>query len=87
MVDHTGNIWTNRAGAYTRCSHSPCSKKASPVITDHDCCGRCRRAPDCLALAQESYDGPGTFDHKYFEVMLRPGVCDICGEPPERHRR
>ncbi|ACZ83286.1 hypothetical protein Aros01_08771 [Streptosporangium roseum] len=44
-----------------------------PPITDHDCCGRCRRGWDCLSAAQRDYDGPGNFAHTYFaEMFLNP---------------
>jgi hypothetical protein len=75
--------WTNHAGGYYVCSH--CSKKVNPTITGHDCCGRCSRGRGCLRAAQRDYDGPGSFAHTYFEALLRPGVCTVCGEPPEAH--
>lgn len=77
--------WTNHAGGYYVCSHTGCSKKVNKTITDHDCCGRCSRGWDCLRAAQRDYDGPGGFSHTYFEGLLRPGVCTVCGEPPEAH--
>ncbi|WP_143659594.1 hypothetical protein [Streptomyces sp. MP131-18] len=42
-------------------------------------------ARDCLSAAQRDYDGPGGFSHNYFEGLMRPGVCTVCGEPPEEH--
>lgn len=77
--------WTNSAGGYWVCSHTGCSKKADESITDHDCCGRCRAGHDCWLASLRSYDGPGSFAHAYFEVPLRPGICDVCGELPEAH--
>lgn len=79
--------WTNHAGGYFGCSHANCAKKANPTVTDHDCCGRCRRGRDCLRAAQRDYKGPGAFSHSYFETLLRPGVCDTCGEPLGAHPR
>jgi hypothetical protein len=86
-TDPPTRLWTNHAGGYYVCSHMGCSKKVNPTITGHDCCGRCRhsRWHDCLGAAQRDYDGPGGFAHTYFEVLLRPGICDVCGEPPEAH--
>ncbi|AWN24935.1 hypothetical protein [Streptomyces sp. NEAU-S7GS2] len=77
--------WTNHAGGYYVCRHKGCSKKANPTVTAHDCCGRCWPGRDCLRAAQRDYDGPGGFAHTYFEGLLRPGVCTVCGEPPEAH--
>ena len=77
--------WTNHAGGYYVCSHRGCAKKANPFIPGHDCCGRCIRGRVCLSESQVNYDGPGTFAHASFVVVLRPGVCDVCGEPPEAH--
>lgn len=77
--------WTNHAGGYCVCSHQGCSKKVNPTVFGHDCCGRCRSGRNCLTAAQRDYDGPGGFAHNYFEVLLRPGVCEVCGEPPEAH--
>jgi hypothetical protein len=77
--------WTNHAGGYYVCSHQGCSKKVNPTIFGHDCCGRCWPGRDCLSAAQGDYDGPGGFAHNYFEVLLRPGVCEVCGEPPKAH--
>lgn len=77
--------WTNHAGGYYVCSHQGCSKKVNPTIFGHDCCGRCWPGRDCLSAAQRDYDGPGGFAHNYFEVLLRPGVCEVCGEPPKAH--
>ncbi|MEV6808419.1 hypothetical protein [Streptomyces sp. NPDC051132] len=57
----------------------------NPTVFGHDCCGRCRPGRNCLTAAQRDYDGPGGFAHNYFEVLLRPGVCEVCGEPPEAH--
>ncbi|MFI0048146.1 hypothetical protein ACH4M7_34695 [Streptomyces sp. NPDC017249] len=77
--------WTNHAGGYCVCSHQGCGKKVNPTVFGHDCCGRCRSGRNCLTAAQRDYDGPGGFAHNYFEVLLRPGVCEVCGEPPEAH--
>jgi hypothetical protein len=77
--------WTNHAGGYYVCSHTGCSKKVNPTITGHDCCGRCQRGRNCLSAAQRHYDGPGSFAHTYFEGLLFPGVCTVCGEPHEAH--
>jgi hypothetical protein len=88
MTDPTyqpGRSWTNHAGGYFVCSHMGCSKKANSTVTDHDCCGRCRRGRDCLSDAINNYDGPGSFAHTYWEAILRPGVCATCDEPPEAH--
>jgi hypothetical protein len=85
MTDWREGSWTNHAGGYFVCSHMGCSKKVNSTITDHDCCGRCSQGRDCLTAAQHDYDGPGSFAHTYFEALLRPGVCDTCGEPPEAH--
>jgi hypothetical protein len=38
-----------------------------------------------MTAAQHDYSGPGSFAHTYFEALLRPGICDTCGEPPEAH--
>ncbi|MFE7712686.1 hypothetical protein ACFU6I_44765 [Streptomyces sp. NPDC057486] len=76
-------MWSSNG--YWLCSHSGCSKKVNPTITDHGCCGRCWPGRDCLSAAQRDYDGPGSFAHTYFEGLLRPGVCTVCGEPPEAH--
>jgi hypothetical protein len=84
MTDETRK-WTSHEGGYYVCSHSGCSKKANPTITDHDCCGRCSIGLNCLQDAMKTYDGPGSFAHHYIETLLNPGVCDICGEPPEVH--
>ncbi len=84
MTDET-HQWTNHAGGYLVCSHTGCSKKADPTITDHDCCGRCRIGRNCLQDAMNNYDGPGSFAHRYIETLLNPGVCSICSEPPEVH--
>jgi hypothetical protein len=85
QTDQPDRWWTNHAGGYYVCSHMGCSKKANSTITDHDCCGRCSQGRDCLRAALDNYDGPGYFAHTYFETLLRPGVCDTCGEPPEAH--
>lgn len=77
--------WTNHAGGYYVCSHRGCSKKARPLIADHDCCGRCWHGRDCLNAAYRDYDGPGDFPHPYFETLMYPGVCDVCGEPSDAH--
>jgi len=77
--------WTNHAGGYYECSHQGCRKKVNPTIFGHDCCGRCWRGRDCRSAAQRDYDGPGGFAHTYFEGILFPGVCTVCGEPPEAH--
>lgn len=84
-TDQPVRLWTNHAGGYCVCSHQGCSKKVNPTIIGHDCCGRCWPGRDCLRAAQRDYDGPGGFAHNYFEVLLRPGVCDVCGELPEAH--
>ncbi|MEU5610503.1 hypothetical protein AB0H03_17510 [Streptomyces sparsogenes] len=76
-------MWSSNG--YWTCSHSGCSKKVNPTITDHGCCGRCSPGRDCLSAAQRDYDGPGSFAHTYFEGLLRTGVCTVCGEPPEAH--
>jgi hypothetical protein len=78
---------TNHAGGYYQCSHRPCGKKVNPTIMDHDCCGRCQssRVRDCSGAAQRDYDGPGSFAHNYFEVPVRLGICEDCGESPEAH--
>ena len=73
--------WTNHEGGYYVCSHMGCRKKVDSLhITDHDCCGRCQRGRDCLNTAMNNYDGPGPFAHVCYEVLLRPGVCEICKE-------
>jgi hypothetical protein len=77
--------WTNHAGGYFVCSHMGCAKKVDPTIFRHDCCGRCWPGRECQTAAQSDYDGPGGFAHNYFEVALRPGICEDCGEPPEAH--
>ena len=77
--------WTNHAGGYLVCSHSGCSKKADPSITDHDCCGRCSQGRDCRRTAQINYSGPGSFFHTYSEAILFPGTCSTCGESAEAH--
>jgi len=41
----------NSSGPYIVCSHTPCQKKASTTITDHDCCGRCRTGRQHLTAA------------------------------------
>lgn len=84
-TDPLSRSWTNHAGGYYMCSHRGCKKKAYPTIFDHDCCGRCRPGRECLRAAQGDYDGPGGFAHTYYELLLRPGVCEVCGEPPEAH--
>ncbi|WP_445519462.1 hypothetical protein [Streptomyces sp. NEAU-174] len=86
-TDPPTRSWTNRAGGYYVCSHTGCSKKVDPTIFGHDCCGRCRRSrwQDCPGAERRAYDGPGGFAHNYFESLLRPGVCTVCGEPPEEH--
>ncbi|MET7938068.1 hypothetical protein [Streptomyces sp. NPDC005322] len=76
---------TNHAGGYFVCGHQPCQKKVNPTIMGHDCCGRCWPGRNCLSAAQRDYDGPGSFTHNYFETSLRPGICDVCEEPPEAH--
>jgi len=83
--ESTTRMWTNHSGGYYVCSHVGCSKKADWQITDHDCCGRCSQGRTCRTQAAENYAGPGSFAHKYFETMLEPGVCKVCGEPPEAH--
>ncbi|MEU3413122.1 hypothetical protein ABZ760_17985 [Streptomyces sp. NPDC006658] len=83
--DPPARWWTNRAGGYYVCGHQGCGKKVNPTVFGHDCCGRCRTGRDCLSAAQRDYDGPGGFAHNYFEVLLRPGVCEVCGEPPTAH--
>lgn len=77
--------WTNHAGGYYVCSHSGCHKKINESITDHDCCGRCWQGRDCLQTARATYDGPGSFYHRYWESVLSPGVCNTCGEPSDAH--
>jgi hypothetical protein len=77
--------WYNFAGHYQVCGHEGCSKKVTLSVTDHDCCGRCRKGRDCPTAAQRSYDGPGYFVHSYSDSILSPGVCVTCGEPPEIH--
>ncbi|MET7593875.1 hypothetical protein ABZS84_02240 [Streptomyces sp. NPDC005481] len=77
--------WTNHSGGYFVCSHMGCAKKVDPTIFRHDCCGRCWPGQECRGAAQRDYDGPGHFAHNYFEVALRPGICEDCGEPPEAH--
>ncbi|WP_051900881.1 hypothetical protein [Streptomyces aureus] len=80
-------MYTNHAGGYYVCSHTGCSKKINHIyMTDHDCCGRCSRGRDCMKAAASEYDGPGGFPHTYFEGLLYPGVCTVCGEGPEGHR-
>ena len=76
--------WTNHAGGYWVCHH--CSKKANPHIPGHDCCGRCRLGREHLRAAQINYAGPGSFAHDYWEVWLRPGLCNACGEPRAAHQ-
>ena len=39
------------AYTYLRCNHRACSKKADPLITDHNCCGRCQAGSDCKMFA------------------------------------
>jgi hypothetical protein len=85
MSEERHRLWTNHAGGYFVCSHMGCQKKADWTIPDHDCCGRCTQGRGCRRAAQENYPGPGSFAHRYFEVLLRPGVCDVCGELPEAH--
>lgn len=87
-ADLPTGLWTNHAGGYYACSHMGCSKKVNPTIIGHDCCGRCghSRQHDCLGAAQRDYSGPGGFSHTYFEGLLRPGVCTVCGEQPEAHQ-
>jgi hypothetical protein len=80
-------MYTNHAGGYYQCSHWGCSKKINHMyMTDHDCCGRCSRGRECIKAAASEYDGPGGFPHAYFEGVMTPGVCSICGEGPEGHR-
>lgn len=76
---------TNNAGGYYVCGHLGCTKKANWTISDHDCCGRCSQGRSCRSDAAENYDGPGSFAHRYFETIMAPGVCDVCGESPEDH--
>ena len=88
MTDQTDRPYRSWSSAgYYVWSHMGCSKKVNPAITDHDCCGRCRRGRGCMRDAQENYDGPGSSYHTYWELALelRPGVCATCGEPPEAH--
>ncbi|MEW2290225.1 hypothetical protein [Streptomyces sp. NPDC047841] len=84
-TDPPNRWWTHHAGGYYECGHQGCRKKVDPTIMTHDCCGRCRAGRNCLSAAQRDYDGPGGFAHNYFEVQVRPGVCDVCDEPPEAH--
>lgn len=83
----TEGFWTNHAGGYYVCSHQGCTKKKKPSITSHACCGRCRTSwlRDCLTVAQRDYDGPGNFFHTFFETLVNPGVCSVCGEGPDAH--
>lgn len=85
MADQTTRWFSNHDGGYYVCKHRGCSKKARPDIPDHDCCGRCLVGRDCLSAALNSYTGPGGFLHNYFETVLRPGACDICGLGREGH--
>jgi hypothetical protein len=78
-------LWTNHAGGYWVCSHLGCQKKANWTIPTHDCCGRCWPGRECLKTAQRDYDGPGGFAHRFGDTWLNPGICHICGEPPEAH--
>ena len=71
--------------SYLGCEHSGCSKKVNPSITDHDCCGRCSQGRAHLQDAANSYSGPGTFFHGYWETLLQPGACATCGEPRAAH--
>lgn len=43
--------WTNHAGGHYVCTHTGCSKKADPLMADHDCCGRCSSGRKCYAEA------------------------------------
>lgn len=84
--EQTTHMWTNHAGGYFVCSHSGCQKKANTLtITDHDCCGRCRRGRECIQVAMANYEGPGTFAHRYEDSIMNPGVCSTCGEPSSAH--
>lgn len=85
-TDRVVRSWTNHAGGYFVCSHLGCQKKVDPTVFSHDCCGRCRAGRDCLGASHDDYDGPGGFAHTYFEGLMRPGVCVICGEPPKAHQ-
>ncbi|MDH6238211.1 hypothetical protein H4V99_002956 [Cryobacterium sp. CG_9.6] len=76
-------IWTNHAGGYNVCSHSPCIKRADWQISDHDCCGRCGQGRLHLKEAMNSYSGPGAFPHKYWESL--PGACATCGLVKDVH--
>lgn len=77
--------WANQSGGYMVCSHFGCTKKVDWQILNHDCCGRCSQGRTCRTKVADDYAGPGTFAHKYFETMFSPGLCDVCGEPPEEH--
>ncbi|MFF5968249.1 hypothetical protein ACFY64_31905 [Streptomyces collinus] len=83
--DPEPRMWTNHAGGYYVCSHLGCQKKANWTIPTHDCCGRCWPGRECLKAAQRDYDGPGGFAHRFGDTWLNPGICHICGEPPEAH--
>ena len=85
MADESTRMWTNHAGGYVVCSHVGCQKKAASTISGHDCCGRCNEGRNCMRQALVDYDGPGSFPHGYFETVLEPGTCNVCGEPPESH--
>jgi hypothetical protein len=37
-MSETTHQWSS--AGYLVCSHSGCSKKADPRVTDHDCCGK-----------------------------------------------
>jgi hypothetical protein len=75
----------NSSGPYIVCSHTPCQKKASSTITDHDCCGRCNAGRAHLQESMANYAGPGDFAHDYWEAALYPGVCATCGLDREAH--
>jgi hypothetical protein len=69
--------------SYVPCNH--CQKKANPAIPDHDCCGRCTSGRQHLRAAINSYEGPGGFYHRYWEALMKPGVCATCGLPRDAH--
>jgi hypothetical protein len=78
--------YSNSAPGYWTCAHPNCHKKADPAILDHDCCNRCSAARNrgCYEASIASYDGPGTFPHRYAANVY--GNCMTCGEAESGHQ-
>lgn len=64
------------------CDHNGCLKHRMldlSLVVGHRCCGRCAEGQ---AHKTAAWGDAPLIEHAYYEGLVTPGVCTVCGEGP-----